>query len=86
MRASGYSAHSSPLLIALATDLASYEMATKFDSTLLQFLNSLSSDFIAVPLSDVLSAICLPVAALAMKETVDEITVVDSPISESLLT
>jgi len=61
-------------------------MATKFDSTLLQFLNSLSSDFIAVPLPDVLSAICLPVAALAMKETVDEITVVDSPISESLLT
>jgi hypothetical protein len=57
-------------------------MATKFNSTMLQLFDSFATDFIAIPLSYVFSAICLPVSAMTVKQAINEVSIIDSTISK----
>jgi hypothetical protein len=57
-------------------------MAAKFNSTMLQLFDSFATDFIAIPLSYVFSAICLPVSAVTVKQAINEVSVIDSTISK----
>jgi hypothetical protein len=60
-------------------------MTTKLNSTLFKLLDAFSAYFIAVPLTDVLSTICLPVATLAMEQAIHKITTINCSVIEGFL-